>query len=142
MVHPSFPVMNLILKSQNVHQKCEISSTCDICLRAKKTRLPFPISTSTSCQLFDLVHCDLWDPYNTFTHGRCHHFLTVVEDYSKCTWIFLLSDKTQVFNILKNFLAYVHTHFDAKIKYLRSDNGTEFTNSTLSSYLSSRGVIQ
>jgi len=42
------------------------SKTCDdfcqICSLAKQKRLPFPISTSSSNKIFDLLHMDIWGP--------------------------------------------------------------------------------
>ncbi|CAH9142113.1 unnamed protein product [Cuscuta epithymum] len=34
---------------------------CDICFRAKQTREPFPISLNKPKDIFEMVHCDLWD---------------------------------------------------------------------------------
>lgn len=39
---------------------------------------------------------------------------------------------------VKNFVAYVETQFNAKIKVLRSDNGPEFT---LADFYASKGII-
>ncbi|KAL4324423.1 hypothetical protein GQ457_11G022250 [Hibiscus cannabinus] len=36
---------------------------CDTCLLAKHKRLPFPVSTSISESIFDLVHLDVWGPF-------------------------------------------------------------------------------
>lgn len=67
---------------------------------------------------------------------------TIVEDYYKCTWIFLLNDKTQVSTMIQNFLAYLTNQFGIHVKVLPSDNGTKFTNSTLTTFLVYEGVLQ
>lgn len=33
---------------------------CDSCIRAKHTRLAFPLSSIKSSSCFDLMHCDIW----------------------------------------------------------------------------------
>lgn len=38
---------------------------CDSCIRAKQTRLAFPISTIKTDSCFDLIHCDIWGRYST-----------------------------------------------------------------------------
>ncbi|KAG6406521.1 hypothetical protein SASPL_134125 [Salvia splendens] len=38
---------------------------CDSCLRAKLTRLPFPISSIQTASCFELIHCDIWGGYCT-----------------------------------------------------------------------------
>nr|GEV75931.1 cysteine-rich RLK (receptor-like protein kinase) 8 [Tanacetum cinerariifolium] len=57
--------------------------------------------------------------------NRAHYFFTIVDDFSRRTWTYLLHTKDQVLSILSNFLAYVENNFRAKPKFLRSDNGTK-----------------
>ena len=66
------------------------------------------------------------------------YFFTVVDDFSCAVWIFLLIDKTEVVQTLKNFFAMVETQFNKRIKIVRSDNGTEFQK--LTDYFCERGV--
>ncbi|XP_074346502.1 uncharacterized protein LOC141685288 [Apium graveolens] len=116
-------------------------SICDSCHLAKQPRLPFLNSTSSSSSLFELVHVDLWGPYHCKTQGNCNMFLTVLDDKSKTTWVFLLSDKSQVSTILAQFFAYVQNHFHTSVKILRSDNGSEFINRSLETCLATLGII-
>lgn len=58
---------------------------CDVCHFARQTRQPFPLSSSYSPNLFDLIHCDLWGPYKHPTYDRYNSFLTIVEDPSRAT---------------------------------------------------------
>lgn len=37
---------------------------------AKKHTLPFPTSDYKSIESFELVHIDIWGPYNKFTHDN------------------------------------------------------------------------
>lgn len=60
---------------------CNDTFHCDVCPLAKQTKLSFP----TSSKQFELIHCDLWGPYKHKTYTSCAYFLTIVNDYSKCT---------------------------------------------------------
>jgi len=74
---------------------------------------------------FDLIHVDIWGPYSIPSiHGH-KYFLTVVDDYSMYTWIFLFKHKSEVVKALENFVVFVQTQFETAIKII-SDNGTEF----------------
>ncbi|XP_074350686.1 uncharacterized protein LOC141690015 [Apium graveolens] len=137
--HPSSTIMSKIQFIPSVNP--DALQYCDVCHQAKQTRLSFTASTSVNITLFSLVHCDLWGPYKTCTHGKCTIFLTIIEDVSKCTWVFLLADKSSISTMLKNYIAYVQTQFHTTIQVIRSDNGTEFVNSDLSSHLQSLGII-
>lgn len=68
-------------------------------------------------------------------------FLTVVDDYSRATWTFLVPTKQQTFQILSDFLSYVSTQFDKQIKKTRNDNGTLFLNKDVIPFLSKKGVL-
>lgn len=138
--HPSSHVLGHI-KCLSI-PKSGIKSDCEICHMSKQTRLPFPIRESSSKAVFDVIHCDVWGPYRHHTHGSCTKFLTVVDDFSKCTWVFLMHSKTQVPVLIKDFISYVTTQFNKTIKIIRSDNGSEFSNADLHSHLTSLGILQ
>src|SRR5436189_2886207 len=53
------------------------------------------------------------------------------------TWLYLLQQKSEVTKCFQYFNTYVRTQFDKRIKVLRSDNGTEYTNKEFGAYLSS-----
>lgn len=116
--HPSFTVLSHVPSLHNFSQ--HVYSDCDVCHKAKQVKLPYSASNSHSLSTFELIHCDVWGPYRHSTHGKCTYFLTIVEDFSKCTWLFLFVDKTQVPNLLKNFLSYVQNQFHKYVKVLRS----------------------
>ncbi|CAH9076640.1 unnamed protein product, partial [Cuscuta epithymum] len=56
---------------------------CDVCFRAKQTRDSFPTSLTKTHKPFELVHCDLWGPYNSPSSCGARYFLTLVDDYSR-----------------------------------------------------------
>jgi len=68
-------------------------------------------------------------------------FLTIVDDHSRMTWIYLLKLKSDVVVVLRNFFQLVSTQFGKRVKVLRSDNGTEFVNSNFHDLFTSLGII-
>lgn len=94
-----------------------------MCFRVKQTGLPFPDSSNKVDAVFYLIHCDLWGPYQTTAFCGTRYLLTIVDDYSRAVWAFLLPDKT---GYIRDFVALVHTQFSNKIKTIRSDDGMEF----------------
>ncbi|XP_074301014.1 uncharacterized protein LOC141632361 [Silene latifolia] len=95
---------------------------CDTCVLSKHHSLPFYKSLSYAAQCFDLIHMDLWGPYKHPDMTGAQSFLTILDDYSRSTWTFLIQHKTQVPNLVKNFLNLVENQFSAKVKIIRSDN--------------------
>jgi len=99
----------------------DMNKCCTICPLAKQHRLPFPVSQSFSNKAFDLIHCDIWGPFSTDSLNGIKYFLTIVDDFSRFTWIHLMTNK-----------------FESKVKCLRSDNGFEFQ---MSDFFQSKGIV-
>lgn len=68
-------------------------------------------------------------------------FLTSVDDFSRATWTYLLPSKHHVTFTVKHFYSYVQPQFKTSIQKIRSDNGKEFVNSTLSDFFNDKGII-
>lgn len=67
-----------------------IQPTCLTCPMGKLTKPPFPHSQSHTTYPFELIHIDTWGPYRVKSRGKHRFFLTVVDDYTRTTWVTLL----------------------------------------------------
>ncbi|XP_011085911.1 uncharacterized protein LOC105167794 [Sesamum indicum] len=81
--------------------ECKISNDfvdmqCDICPKAKQSRISFKPSLSQSLVPFELVQLDLWGPYRTPSISGYSYVLTILDDFSKSLWEFLIKHKDQV----------------------------------------------
>nr|KYP51592.1 Copia protein [Cajanus cajan] len=54
------------------------------------------------------------------------YFLTVVDEFSRFTWIFFMHHKSETQHLLTNFFSFVKTQFNTNIANIRVDNGREF----------------
>ncbi|XP_040937219.1 uncharacterized protein [Gossypium hirsutum] len=115
--------------------------TCSVCPMARQSKLPLPTSVSRAATPFSLLHLDVWGPYRVSTHCGHRFFLTIVDDHTRMTWVYLLKLKSDVVIALKQFFLMVKTQFSAVIQTVRSDNGSEFFNSSCSSFFESLGII-
>lgn len=113
-------------------------SSCDSCHFGKQRKLPFPHSLSKSNAPFDILHADLWGPYSTISLQGHKYFLTLVDDYSRFTWVIFLKSKDETRKSLIHFVAYIENQFHTTLKCLRSDNGTEFA---MGDFFLSKGII-
>lgn len=87
---------------------------------AKLKRLPFPFHNNISSCTFDLVHMDVWGSYSTPTLDGFKYFLTVMDEATKATWLFLMKSKSEVRQLFSSFYTMVHTQFGLKIKAVRA----------------------
>jgi hypothetical protein len=102
------------------------SNPCDVCFYAKQKRLPFSLSSHVSKNNFDLVHMDIWGPLSVPSMLGYKYFLTIVDDKSRFTWIYLMKLKSEASSHIKAFCNMIKTQFETNIKCIRSDNGSEF----------------
>ncbi|KAI3825951.1 hypothetical protein L1987_07722 [Smallanthus sonchifolius] len=138
--HPSDQVLK-ILKINLPFNKQELNHPCDICHMAKQTRSPFSNSDHTTSQVGDLVHLDLWGPFKVTSREGFKYFLTIVDDFSRAVWLFLLKTKDQVFENIESYFSMIKTQFEKQIKICRSDNGTEFINQKVQKFFEKNGVV-
>ncbi|GKB39630.1 ribonuclease H-like domain-containing protein [Tanacetum coccineum] len=99
--HLADPVLNVLKDSLPIDKKDNIVC-CEIFQRAKQTREHFPLSDHTSKRLGDLVHLDLWAPYKVTSSEGFRYFLTVVDDYTRAVWVYLIESKDEYNDLNKN----------------------------------------
>ncbi|KAK8921731.1 hypothetical protein KSP39_PZI020888 [Platanthera zijinensis] len=113
-------------------------SPCDVCHYARQKRLPYISSTSSSNKIFDLLHVDIWGSYSTSSVHDHKYFLTMVDDFSRFTWLILMKSKGEARQHLKNFIHFIDTQFSTKLKTIRTDNGLEFS---MNDFYQSKGIL-
>ena len=72
------------------------------------------------------MHCDIWGSHKTPTHFGKRFFLTIVDDYTRCTWLFLKNHKSETQHLLESFITFAQNQFQTSIKIIRVDNRLEF----------------
>lgn len=117
----SFIHSNMDIDIKFLHSDC----ICTICPAAKQHRLSFHSSSIKTTKIFQLLHIDVWGPYGTPTHDGCKYFLTVVDDYSRATWIHLMKSKLDTVPILSIFLQFIKTQFHTTVEVIRTNNALE-----------------
>ncbi|XP_068487969.1 uncharacterized protein [Phaseolus vulgaris] len=135
--HPSHERLH-VLRKQYPFITIDTHHVCDTCSRAKQRKLPFTLSTTATSAIFYLVHFDIWGPCSITSMQGFRYFLTIVDDYSRYTWVILLHNKSEVRSHIIHFTVFVQNHFQTNIKTIRTDNGVEFA---MSSFYASKGII-
>ncbi|KAL2541658.1 Uncharacterized protein Adt_02636 [Abeliophyllum distichum] len=92
---------------------------CDVCHLAKQSRLRFKVSQIYSNKAFDLIHCDIWRLHRIYSYSGARYFITIVDDFSRYTWVHFMRHKSETQSIIKNFFAWVKTQHNLTIKTLR-----------------------
>ena len=102
--HPSFVKLNVLHEILDISHLSNTNLHCSICPLAKQCCLPFISSNNMPALPFDLVHGDIWGPFHVPTvEGFCY-FLTIVDDCSRATWVYLLRNKSDAKKSFLDFL--------------------------------------
>jgi transposase InsO family protein len=119
----------------------EIEENCVDCLTGKQSRdsIPKQAKWRASTKL-ELVHSDICGPINPQSNGGNRYFITFTDDYSRKTWIYLLKEKSNAFEIFKNFKALVEKESGNSIQCLRTDRGGEYLSNSFNEFCSKEGI--
>nr|KYP53389.1 Two pore calcium channel protein 1 [Cajanus cajan] len=67
------------------------SLECESCQLGKHVRTSFPKSiNSRAVSPFDVIHSDVWGPSRVPSLLGHRYYVTFIDDFSRCTWIFLI----------------------------------------------------
>jgi transposase InsO family protein len=89
----------------------------------------------TATRPLEMLHMDLFGPVAYIRIGGNKYGPVIIDDYSCFTWMFFFQDKSETQEVIKKFLKRAQNEFDAKVKKIRSDNGTEFMNTQVEDFL-------
>jgi transposase InsO family protein len=87
-----------------------------------------------------LVHSDLCGPLSSPSFFGCKYFLTFIDEFSRCTWVYFLKLKSDVFDKFLVYKALVENKSGHQIQRLRIDNGGEYVKNNFTSYCTTQGI--
>lgn len=117
------------------------AQVCVTCPMSKFSKLPYELSDSHATAPFELIHLDTWGPYRVQTRGKYKYFITVVDDCTRFTWVFLIQHKSDYLATLQLFYTYVEKHFNKPILNVRTDNAPEFADAKCRSFYAANGTL-
>ncbi|GJY43859.1 ribonuclease H-like domain-containing protein [Tanacetum coccineum] len=105
--HPANQVLDVLKSTLNLDSHSIYDHLCDTCNKAKQTREPFPLSNHKKTKIGELVHHDVWGPYKITSRDGFRYFLTIVDDFSRAVWVYMLKGKYDVDDSLISFVQMV-----------------------------------
>ena len=101
----------------------------------------FSIANHLAKACLEYIHADLWGPVQVQTHGGNKYFLSLINDFSRKVWVFLLQSKGQTFSKFLEWKTLVENQTDVKAKVLKTDNGLEFHNVEFDEFCKNHGIL-
>ncbi|CAI7812708.1 unnamed protein product [Closterium sp. NIES-54] len=145
MGHVALPILQQLVKNEmvaGIRVKGEPDEVlgCPTCMQAKFTRYPFSSSEATGKAPLDEVVMDVVDPLKLGAAGA-EYFLTIVDVYTRMSWVYVLSKKSDVAETVKtDWLPMVERQQDWLVKAIRTDRGGEFLSKEFSLWLKKNGI--
>uniref|UniRef100_A0A803MGK3 Uncharacterized protein n=1 Tax=Chenopodium quinoa TaxID=63459 RepID=A0A803MGK3_CHEQI len=137
--HAPMTKIRKIEELKGVEKKCE--DVCLTCPAAKFTKLPYSLSESREKHAFELIHIDIWGAYKVVTRCNQKYFLTIVDEFSRVTWVKLLKEKSQAFSGIEEFVHMSKTQYGKKVQVIRSDNALEFDDGSSKKLFRKMGMV-
>ncbi|KAH9800493.1 retrovirus-related pol polyprotein from transposon RE1 [Citrus sinensis] len=131
MGHPTVHALKQILKHLN--PSLDINRTlkpifCNACQFGKCHMQHFPSIDTTTIQPLELLHADLWGPAPLLSSQGYHYYLSILDDFTRFTWIFTLVTKSQALQTFIEFQHMIEKCLNKKIKCLQTDwGGVDFS---------------
>jgi len=135
--HLFVPVYNLLIAKTSL-TVVDKNHHCSICPLSKQQRLPFISKNTFSPHCFDIIHADVWGPFRYPTYDGFRYFLTLVDDKSRFTWVYLLENKSDCIVLIPKIFQYIENHFHVNIKVFRFDNAKKLS---LHDFFTNKGVL-
>lgn len=128
LAHQHISHVKNILKTFDIDYTESKNTFCEKCMAGKHHRLPFSLSFTKTFQPCALVHADVCGPMEQESIGGSKYFLLIKDDFSHYRTVYFLTQKSEVFDKLKQFLVRAENQTDNKVRIIRTDNGGEFVN--------------
>ena len=120
---------------------CGRNIVCEDCIKGKLARITFPKESQTVTHApLELVHTDVGGPMQERTPGNKRYYLTIIDDYSRYTFLHLMGHKGEAAGLIKQFVKMPKTQFNKVPKIIRSDRGREYVNNDLQAFLKNEGI--
>ena len=117
-----------------------VHKLCEACETSKMPRRHFASQADRESYPLEMVHSDVC-AINAPCLSGAHYFVTLIDGYSGIAAVGIIEAKNDVPQFIMDTLVLMENQSGYKVKALRSDNGREYVNKSLTSFLSSRGII-
>ncbi|GKC77401.1 retrovirus-related pol polyprotein from transposon TNT 1-94 [Tanacetum coccineum] len=144
--HLNFGTINDIARKDLVRGlprlKFEEDHLCSACQLGKsKKHTHSPKTKNTNLEVLNTLHMDLCGLIRVQTINGKKYILVIIDDYSRFTWVKFLRSKDETPEFIIKFLKQIQVSLNKTVRYIRTDNGTEFVNQVLTQYYESVGIF-
>lgn len=109
---------------------------CEQCMLGKSHLPSFPNASSVKgSKVGDYLVCDIQGPYSIEAMGGERYVLTYTDYYSRYSWSYLLTHKSEAITHLKHLVEVIFAAARIELRHYHSDNAGELTSAETRHYL-------
>jgi hypothetical protein len=125
--HPTLKIVRRVLSRFKLPVAApKYSPICTACLGAKSKRLPLASSSGIATCPVALIYTDVWGLAPVSSRSGAKYYVSFLDAYSKYTWLYPVSLKSDVSSVFLKFKSYVERFFNTNIKAIQFDWGGEY----------------
>ncbi|KAJ9531170.1 hypothetical protein QJQ45_000825 [Haematococcus lacustris] len=120
-------------------------AVCVGCVKGKQSKNvafadPSPNAAPVTAPL-GLIHMDVCGPMHARARDGSLYVATFLDEHTKLSVCVPISSKAQVPDVVKTVIEQLENQSSFRCKAIRTDNGTEYVNSRMKEYCSSKGIV-
>ncbi|GJU91402.1 retrovirus-related pol polyprotein from transposon TNT 1-94 [Tanacetum coccineum] len=120
-------------------EKDHLCSACQLGKSKKHTHTPK--TENTNLEVLNTLHMDLCESMRVQTINGTKYILVIIDDYSRFTCVKFLRSKDETAEFVIKFMKQIQVGLNKTVRYIYTDNGTEFVNQVLTEYYESVGIF-
>ena len=66
---------------------------CEYCIIGKKSKIKLDTAIHRIEGIIHFVHTNVWGPAKTTSLGDMHYFVSFIDDFSRCYWVYTMGHK-------------------------------------------------
>ena len=114
---------------------------CESCIIGKQKRLPFSNSEMPrTSRPLEVIHTDVCGPMSEATFLGQRYYVSFIDDFTHFCVIYLLKNKSEVFQKFREYESMGRSHFGCKVSRLRCDNGGEYISIQFKDFCKINGI--
>lgn len=134
-------MINIVNGMKISNEEIDNMPECEICIQSKQTRFPFSTQRYKASNPLEIICTDICGPITPSTWDNKRYILTCIDEYTNYTKVYLLTNKSEAFGNLKNYIIEAERQQNLKVKIIRCDCGGEYKSNAMRDYCKENGII-